>query len=72
MLSTNSWITTLLIIEKGTGFNVNIRAGMGASSNNVSDYGVPTPATDCRKYKQNALKVVYFAQMFLFLLVVFK
>lgn len=27
MLSTNSWITTALIIEKGTGFNANIRAG---------------------------------------------
>lgn len=27
MLSTNSWITTALIIEKATGFNANIRAG---------------------------------------------
>lgn len=39
MLLTNSWITTLLIIEKGTGFNADVRAGTDASSTNGSDYG---------------------------------
>lgn len=40
MLLTNSWVTTLLIIEKGTGVNANIRAEIYSSSSNWSGYGV--------------------------------
>ena len=38
MLVKNSWITTALIIEKGTGFNANIKAELDATTTNVSDY----------------------------------
>lgn len=71
MLLTNSWITTLLIIEKGTGVNANISAGIGASSNNGSDYGAVTAVTDCRN-KKKAFKVVYIVHMLMFSLVVLK
>lgn len=45
MLLTNSWITTLLIIEKGTGVNANISARIDASSSDGSDYGAFTAVT---------------------------